>query len=96
MPDNDVKVTAVFQKKTVSGDYKLTLDVSRHGDVYENSTRGDDAKSYYWLDDDDELTFKAVADKGYEVRWRIGQGQMELHLEDHRQRARHGLGQRDA
>ena len=65
MPDNDVKVTAVFQKKTVSGDYKLTLDVSRHGDVYENSTRGDDAKSYYWLDDDDELTFKAVADKGY-------------------------------
>ena len=25
MPDNDVKVTAVFQKKTVSGDYKLTL-----------------------------------------------------------------------
>ena len=74
MPDNDVKVTAVFQKKTVSGDYKLTLDVSRHGDVYENSTRGDDAKSYYWLDDDDELTFKAVADKGYEVRWRIGKG----------------------
>lgn len=74
MPDNDVKVTAVFQKKTVSGDYKLTLDVSRHGDVYENSTRGDDAKSYYWLDDDDELTFKAVADKGYEVRWRIDKG----------------------
>ena len=74
MPDNDVKVTAVFQKKTVSGDYKLTLDVSRHGDVYENSTRGDAAKSYYWLDDDDELTFKAVADKGYEVRWRIGKG----------------------
>ena len=74
MPDNDVKVTAVFQKKTTSGDYKLTLDVSRHGDVYENSTRGDDAKSYYWLDDDDELTFKAVADKGYEVRWRIDKG----------------------
>ena len=74
MPDNDVKVTAVFQKKTVSGDYKLTLDVSRHGDVYENSTRGDAAKSYYWLDDDDELTFKAVADKGYEVRWRIDKG----------------------
>ncbi len=74
MPDNDVKGTAVFQKKTVSGDYKLTLNVSRHGDVYENSTRGDDAKSYYWLDDDDELTFKAVADKGYEVRWRIDKG----------------------
>lgn len=74
MPEKAATITATFKKIETTGKYKLTLDVSRHGDVYENSTRGDDAKSYYWLDDDDELTFKAVADKGYEVRWRIDKG----------------------
>ena len=74
MPEKNATITATFRKIETTGKYKLTLDVSRHGDVYENSTRGDDAKSYYWLDDDDELTFKAVADKGYEVRWRIDKG----------------------
>lgn len=78
---SDVKLTAVFAKKTDGDDLDLELDISgwSHGDVYAKKNSGTSKKVTknnleYTLSEDDKVKFTAYPDSGFKAVWQLEDG----------------------
>lgn len=78
---SDVKLTAVFAKKTDGDVLDLELDISgwSHGDVYAKKNSGTSKKVTknnldYTLSEDDKVKFTAYPDSGYKAVWQLEDG----------------------
>lgn len=78
---SDVKLTAVFAKKTDGDNLDLELDISgwSHGDVYAKKNSGTSKKVTkdnldYTLSEDDKVKFTAYPDSGFKAVWQLEDG----------------------